>query len=148
MYNDFLKKKEQIANNKENKYISKPKTDKVSNDDERYVLTLQILNAVLAKLNKPKINNITEFKNMDKEDLLKSECKNIICSHYQIILDLFKKYGVTEFFQLKGNIYVINFVRFLAINCGYNFVSMQKEVRKRTDKHKYVRNCSRIYCIE
>jgi hypothetical protein len=96
MYIDFIKKKEQINLNKGNTHISKPKTDKVSNDDQRYVLTLQILNDVLVKLNKPKITNITEFKNIDKVDLLKSKCKNIICVHYQIILDLFKKYGVTE----------------------------------------------------
>jgi hypothetical protein len=146
IYGDIMKKKENIELTK-GQYVSKPKNDKVLLDDPRYKLTIEILNAILLALNKKKINSVTEFININKDDLSKNECKHVICAYHQKIVDLFEKYGVNEFYRLKGNNYVINYIRSIVVNCGYSFVGKTHENKEKYDNGMYKRVYRRLYSI-
>jgi hypothetical protein len=124
-------------------YVSTPKTDKVNKTDPKYVLTLEILNAIFKTLNKDIIEDITEFKNIKKNDLIKKECMDIINSYINNIVESFCGDDVDEkillFRRTKGKNGVINITRMMVINCGYKFISKQKNVPIKKDNYIRVR---------
>ena len=146
IYNGLIKKQqnEQLMNGQS---VSKPKNDKVKKEDPRYVLTLEVLNAILNKLHKPIIENISEFKDVNRDDLLKEECDLVMCTYYKKIMDLFKKYEVNDFYKVHGKNYVINIIRSLTINCGYYFVGKTRETKKMYNSGAHKRVYNRYYFI-
>jgi hypothetical protein len=145
MYADVLIHRE---NSNKGVYISKPKTDKVNKTDPKYVLTLEILNAILKTIDKDIIDDITEFMNIKKNDLIKKECMDIVQSKMASIVELFGNNNIDEKIQYyrraQGKNCVINIIRSLAIYCGYKFISKQCNVTKK--ENKYVRE--RFYFIK
>jgi hypothetical protein len=119
-------------------HVSKAKYDKLDKNDPRYKLTLEILNIILVKLNMDKIDVITNFKNIKRDDLMKQIIKTIFSLHTVKIVELFSKYNVVNFQKVYNENYVINMIRSLVTYCGYNFLSKQK---------KFVNGYVRIYSI-
>jgi hypothetical protein len=146
MYDDFIqnKKEKELTRGKN---ISKPKNNKVDKSDPRYIMTLNILNAILKELNKQEIDDIIQFKDISKDELLCGECKKIIYAQYPDIIKLFENHGVKDFCRINGTNYVINNIRFLAINCGYSFISRQKEKKEKCGDGMYKRKFITYYLI-
>jgi hypothetical protein len=99
-------------------------TDK---NDPKYVIALRFLNHILTNNNKPMIQDILDFKNITRQEILKqenldklNEMENEIYKHFDKM-----KCG----YYRKSDNYVINFLRGMIKQLGY------KIIREEKDKH-------------
>ena len=145
LYNINLikKQKEQILSNKKtNINIKKTKKTKIDCNDNKYIITMEFLNAILKIIGKIKINDITEFKDIRREDLLKNECKDVLEEYLNKIIKCFGKTKIA--FRNKDivNLYILTVIKCLCMECGYNFKSCKKiintTITTNNYRHKYI----------
>ena len=104
-------------------HTRKSKCEKINSESEKYKVTLNFLNGLLKNMNKEEINDITQFKNIKREDLLKESCNQILNEHINNIIQQFGKSKIRYNMRNKRNCYVLSVIKYLVSFCGYNFVS-------------------------
>ncbi len=112
-------------------YTKKPKNPKVNNNDIKYTTVLKFLNKLLEQLNMENIINITEFKNIKRNDILSNQCKIIINNN---IDELCKAFGKVKLDYYNRNIrkaYMATLLRKLVTLCGYTLESRRKDKKIR-----------------
>lgn len=134
LYKKFINEKKENDKNIKNKiknndqkgqiYIKKTKMKiKVDKESEQYKITLEFLNTILTTMEKEQINDITEFKDINRNNLIKDECKKIVDDYLERII---KQFGKTKIAYRNRNTvdhYIISLIKYMAINCGYSFKS-------------------------
>src|SRR5437667_169198 len=94
MYDNAIKN---IDNKKEQEkpksgiYIKKSKYEKIDKNSEKYKITLEFLNALLKIMGKEEIKDITEFKDIKRQELLKPECIKVLDEYLDKIVEQFGK---------------------------------------------------------
>lgn len=140
LYNKFIE-----INKPSSKYrIKQSKCDKVDKEDEKYIVTLKFLNAILITLGKDQIKEITQFKNIRREELLKEECKAILPEYLDKLIELFGKTKLRYRDKNITNQYILMVLKLLVINCGYSFKAIDKKklifssIKKKYERENYV----------
>ena len=129
--NSIDKLKEQEKSNS-SVHIKKPKTDKkVDKEDEKYKLVLEFLNALLVKLGKSKIDDITKFQNIKRDELLKPECTQVLGQYLDRFTKEFGKRSLRYELRGKTNSYVIMVIKRLGNYLGYIFESKKKAIMRK-----------------
>lgn len=120
-------------------HTRKPKCGKINNESEKYKVTLNLLNGLLKNMNKEEIDDITQFKNIKREDLLKESCNQILNEHIDNIIQQFGKSKIRYNMRNKRNCYVLSVIKYLVSFCGYDFVSnnISEYVIKNTMTYDY-----------
>ncbi len=106
-------------------------------NDTKKKLMLKLLNKILANIGKEKITDITEFIDIDREDIIKE--KNIK-SLNEMQNDLFEVFNKSKsgFYRKTDNI-VLNCLRGLLKELNYDFVRKCKEKSEYIDGKSYRR---------
>jgi hypothetical protein len=97
----------------------------VDKNDPKYVIALQFLNHILTNNNKPNIQDILEFKDITRQEILKDE--NLIRLN-EMEPELYKHFDKDKCgYYRKTDNYVINFFRQMLKEIGYKAVMEKKD---------------------
>jgi hypothetical protein len=142
MYNDFITKKEQEEMNKRCQHIKDAKGNKIPISDPKYKLGLKFINALLVKLGKDKIDDITQFKDIRRDNLLGDGSKEILNEYIE---KLAFNFGRTKLQYNKKDVYdtyVLSVLRSITTILGYKFVT------KRNRKKEALNNSNKTAIVE
>ena len=127
------------------KFIKKAKVKIIDTTTPKYKVLLKFINKILVNLHKEPINDLTQFKNIDRLDIIKPENK--------IILEGMAKEIFMHYDKIKSGYYhkstniVHNVVRKLVKEVGLSFSSKKKKVYYRKYNSTCVR-CAYLYTIK
>jgi hypothetical protein len=97
----------------------------VDKNDPKYVLALQFLNHILTNNNKPQIQDILEFKDITRQEILKQENLNKL---NEMETELYKHFDKMKCgYYRKTDNYVINFFRGMLKEMGYKAIHIEKD---------------------
>ena len=117
----------------------------VDKNDPKYVIALQFLNHILINNNKPQIQDILEFKDITRQEILKQENLNKL---NEMEPELYKHFDKDKCgYYRKTDNYVINFFRQMIKEMGYKAVIEKKDRTIKIDGQSY-RQKLMIYHIE
>ena len=120
---------------------SEEKVDKIKieKDSEKYKVTLKLLNKILVNIGKEEIDDITKFKDIDREDIIKDVNVKALC---EMEKELFtehyskKKCG----YYRKTNAMVLNCIRSMMKDAGFEFTKKKKEKNEKINGKSYKRS--------
>lgn len=113
------------------------KYPKVDKDDEKYIVTLKFLNELLTVLNKEKIDDITMFKNILRDDLLKPECNNVLENNISDLTKIFGKIRLQYRHRNTIKCYIISVIKTISKMCGYSFKSRNRSAIRKIDTTQF-----------
>jgi hypothetical protein len=142
---------ENIIKNKK-KQTDVPDNDKLklrlSKDHPKYVVTLNFINDLLKILGRDDIDDLTEFKNIKRDDLLKPECTKVLDNHLDSIVEHFGKTNILYSRRDKLKLYIMIIIKRISQMCGYTFKSIPKNASIKNKNNKYyTRECWVVYSI-
>ena len=132
---------------KNNTHIKKSKHIKINKNNEKYILTLNFLNALLTSLNKEKIDDIIKFKDIRKDELLKPECKQILENYLDKITAQFGKVKLNYRHRHNFKNYIITIIKHIVTVCGYTFKPLNKQVNTLIGNNLYKHSRITIYSV-
>lgn len=98
-----------------------PKKPKVFKNDPKYIFVLGFLNALLTKWNFPNIAEITEFKNIKRDEFNKGETKLVVCDYLDKIVVMFGKNAIDFNHKNYYKLYSLVVTQCLVSHTGYKF---------------------------
>jgi len=117
----------------------------VDKNDPKYVIALQFLNHILTNNNKQNINDILDFKDISREEIIKQENLNKLNNMES---ELYKHFDKDKCgFYRKTDNYVINFFRQMLKEIGYKAITTKKDRTVKINGVSY-RKKFMIYHIE
>ena len=97
----------------------------IDKNDPKYVFALQFLNHILINNNKPQIQDILEFKDITRQEILKQENLNKL---NEMETELYKHFDKMKCgYYRKTDNYVINFFRGMLKEMGYKAIHIEKD---------------------
>ena len=117
----------------------------VDKNDPKYVIALQFLNHIMTNNNKPQINDILDFKDISREEIIKQENLNALNNMESELYKHFSK--IKCGYYRKSNNYVINFFRGMLKEMGYKGQYNEVDKNVNIDGTNY-RKKFMIYYIE
>ena len=115
----------------------------VDKANTKYILALDFLNHILTNNNKPNINDILDFKDITRQEILKQENLNKL---NEIEVDIYIHFNKDKCgYYRKTNNYTINFFRQMIKELGYKAVIEKKDrtidsfvdwINTKTKKHQ------------
>ena len=119
---------------------------KESNDSEKYKITLKLLNHILLNLKRDLIDDITKFKDIDRDDIIKEENTIFLETIINDIVIHFEKNKVGYYRRHKTKASVLNCLRGMIKSMGYEFVKVQKGKTTVINGRSYEKSCM-IYSV-
>ena len=117
----------------------------VDKNDPKYVIALQFLNHILTNNNKPQIQDILDFKDISRDEIIKQENLNKL---NEMETELYKHFDKDKCgYYRKTDNYAINFFRQMLKEMGYKAVTAKKDRTVKIDGVSY-RKKFMIYHIE
>jgi hypothetical protein len=114
--------------------VEKPKTDKESN---KYKLMLKLVNKILVNINKPQIDDLTKFIDIDREDIIKETNTKILDDMADELFEEFNK--SSSGYYRKTNAIVLNCLRGMCKELGFQFNHKRKEKSETINGKSYKR---------
>ena len=116
----------------------------ITKDSEKYKVLLKLVNKILNNIGKESVDDLIKFIDIDREDIIKdantkslNEMENEIFKHYNK-----KKSG----YYRKTDAIVLNCLRGLVKEAGYNLIKKQKGINTQINGKSYERT-HMIYSI-
>lgn len=119
--------------------------NKLDKSDEKYKLALKFINNILVNAQKSEINDILEFKDINRQQIVTQQNLDILTNMESEIYKLFDK--VKCGFYRKSDNYVINCLRGMIKQIGYKIILEQKDKTVNINGESY-RKKYMIYHIE
>ena len=117
----------------------------VDKNDPKYIIALRFLNHILTNNDKPQIQDILDFKNITRQEILKEENLNKL---NEMEADIYKHFDKDKCgYYRKTDNYVINFFRQMVKELGYKAILEKKDKTVKIDGQSY-RQKLMIYHIE
>ena len=107
------------------KYLRMVEKYNIKINMEKYDLILTIINDWLKLEKNTKLQELTEFKNMDKSDLLANNSYNILVKYQEKIKNIF---GIDLNLDVRKKEYIFFVLRKLLSNINYVLTSMEGEL--------------------
>lgn len=120
--------------------------EKVDPDSDKYKVVLKFVNRILVNLEKDEIDELTKFVNIDREDIIKEENKKVLI---EMEKDLFKHFNKDKcgFYRKTANGWVLNVLRGMVKEMGYELRAIQKEKNEYINGRSYKRT-HQFYSIQ
>lgn len=158
LIDDIYNKVSEAMNNKNNNkpinitpkgttHIKKSKYPKVDNNSGEYKVTVSFLNGLLKQMKKQEINDIIQFKNIQRSELMKPEYEQILNNHIDNIIEQFGKTKIRYNMRNQFDYYVITVIKYLTKLCGYEFMSHNFKNYDRTENNAHIYNLNTHYSI-
>lgn len=100
--------------------------NKISRDSDKYKVILKLINKILTNIDKKEIDDLTKFMNIDREDIIKDINKQSLIDMESELFPLFNKKD-SGYYRITGNGFVLNCLRGLLKETGYELLYAQKE---------------------
>jgi len=133
------------ANTEKVKVVQKKIIKKVGNNHIKYIVVLKLLNVILTNIGKPNIDDITMFVDIDREDIIKEVNKESIIAMEDELFPLFNEKA--SGYHRKTNNLVLNLLRNIVKDIGYELTYTKKDVYKLINGINY-RRSSALYYIK
>lgn len=143
--NDFINKiyKQRVVEKGLN--ISKKKKNVMINkNDNKYIMLLEFLNAILKQIGKDAIDDVLDFKNIPRDDILKEDVKGLLDVHLDQIIGIFGKKEIQYYNRKLIKDFIMSVIKSMAFECGYTLSKKKIEICKRNDP---IRRCAMLYTI-
>ena len=136
LYNEFVIN----PNKKSNKNVTKKIPSLIDTTTNKYKILLLFINKILLNIDKEPITNLTQFKNINREDIILP--KNIPILE-DLAPELFKQYNKKQsgYYRKSKNI-VHCVIRNLVKELGMSYCSEKKNIHTREKKRSYVKTQS------
>jgi len=122
--NDLLEKIYcRFINAKVKKEPIKIKKGKTEVTEQKLELLLRFLNSLLSAMEKDNIKEITDFKNIGREELLKDDCQKVFNEYIVEIYSLFGKSKLGRKSKKNEKGYIITVLKKMVSNVGYSIKS-------------------------
>lgn len=120
LYKNRSKWKKENSTKKESVKVNK----EIDKTTDKYKMALKLVNAILKNLNKDPIDDLTEFKDIDREDIIKDDNKKVLKDMEGELFNVFdkKKCG---YYRKTDNL-VLNTLRGICKEVGVEFVIEKK----------------------
>ena len=141
IYSKVIKEKEteKVKENKvpSNVRIKKPKGEKLDKSDKKYQLTLKFLNSLLKAVGKEEIDDITNFKEVKKDELLTDGCQKVLDKHINEICKIFGKSQI--YYRDRNSVehYIISLIKYMVSIIGYQFEFKIKSENSTLENNTY-----------
>ena len=114
---------------------------KVSKDSDKYKVALKLINKILVNIGKQEIDDLVNFVNIDREDIIK-ECNKIALVSMENELFTVAKFDkkACGYYRKNGNAYVLNLLRGLMKEMGYEMTYIKKEKNEQVGNKSYKRS--------
>lgn len=118
---------------------------KADRNSEKYKVALKLVNLILVNIGNTEIKDLTEFVNVDREDIIKDINKQSLIGMEGELFPLFNKKD-SGYYRKTGG-FVLNCLRGLMKEIGYKLIKKQKGVMEQIDGKSYERT-HMIYSIQ
>ena len=128
--------------------IKKSQYTKLDKTNEKYILTLKFLNDLLKAIGKEEIDDITNFKEVRRDDLLTDSCQKVFDNHISEICKVFGKSQI--YYRNKDSVdnYLISLIKYMIKLIGYQFVFKTKINKKPLGDNVYNITSNVLYSIK
>jgi len=114
-------------------------TQKISKDDDKYKLALKFVNVILKNIGKDEVDDLTKFKDVDREDIIKDVNKN---SFNDIADELFKNFNKKKCsYYRKTDTQILNCLRGMMKELGHELTYVQKDINGKIDDKTFRKTC-------
>ncbi|QKF94781.1 hypothetical protein QKU48_gp1323 [Fadolivirus algeromassiliense] len=117
---------------------------KAAPDSNKYKIALKLVNLILVNIGKEEVDDLTKFKDIDREDIIKDVNKKSLQDMESELFPLFNKKKVGYYRKTDG--LVLNCLRGMMKDIGFEMHKVQKGKMVIFDGKSYEKTCM-IYCI-
>ena len=127
-------------NNKKEEKKANVKPKNIDKTTDKYKVALKFINKILENIKKDQIDDLTDFKNIDRLDIIKPENKIVLEEMESEIFKHFSKIKCGYYRKSEaGDNYTINCLRGMIKIIGLKLNFIQKEQVETIDNKKYKR---------
>ena len=126
LYNDYVRGQTRIKKKKQKPIINV--------DSPKYKLLLAFLNKILTNVDKPNIEKVTDFINVDKDDVISEINNKIIDDMENEIIKIFDREKIGWYRRKTAKEYIMTFLRGACKENGYALTYTAKEVNEKNRK--------------
>ena len=101
-------------------------TIKLSKDDSKYIILLDFINDILKTMGKKAVTDINQFNNIERDNIIKQNCVDVMNSKYDKIVALYGKTSIHYRFRYTTKDYILSLLRSMTKVCGYQLKSEKK----------------------
>ena len=113
------------------------KDSKVTKDSDKYKVALKLVNKILINLGKDEIDDLTNFKDIDREDIIKDVNKQALDG---LAKEIFKHYDKKKCgYYRKTDALVLNVLRGMMKDAGFEMTKKQKGVMTKINDKSFER---------
>lgn len=123
---------------------SKPNV--IDKNSDKYQVALKLINAILKNMNKDSIDDLIEFKDIDREDIIQKENEEILNKMEDEIFKYFDKYAMNWYRRGKTKNYILTFLRKLCKDLKLKLSYSSKDVIEIINNKKF-RHTNCLYSI-
>lgn len=121
------------------------KENMIDKNSDKYKVLLKLVNNILSNIGKEKIVEVTEFQNIDRDDIIKEVNITTFRAIEKELFEYYDKYKCG--YYKKSNAYVLNCLRGLVKELGYKLIYTRKELGQIIDG-KSLRRTHTFYSIK
>lgn len=96
---------------------------------KKYNLILRFVNTILKNIGKDKINDLTDFKDISRDDFMVDENKDIFMEYQTEIFELFDKKKIGYYRKNETKCYTLTFLRCILKEINYKITYVEKKHR-------------------
>ena len=102
----------------------------ISDDKQKYEVSLKFINSLLKNMGKPEIKELTDFKNISREDIISESNKKVLEDMAEELFVYFNKYLFGWYRRSTTKNYVLTFIRKMCNDLGLVFKYEEKHHQK------------------
>jgi hypothetical protein len=126
-------------------YTTKKKTtdEQIDKTSEKYKVALKFVNKILVNIGKTEITDLIEFKNINKNDIVKEDNMKYVTEMSDEIFKYYDKVRCGYYYKNRSKRYILRIIEAMCEDIGHQMVYT------RTSKQvKTVQKTLYLYCIE
>ena len=112
--------------------IAKKDRSNVDKTSAKYQLVLKFVNTILTNMGKPNITDLTQFKDIDRDDILNEKNKEYYEEHEKEYLDNFGKEATGYYRRKTTKNYILTFFRGIVDDVGLELIVSHKNIIVKT----------------
>ena len=140
IYNDYKNlfiKKEKVSSKDEDYVELTSKNKVIDKSSDKYKIALKFINKILFNIGKPEINDLRDFKNIDREDIIKDVNKETLEAYEGKLFEYFDKVKCGWYRKKTINNYILTFLRNMCNIIGTQFIYEKRDITEKVNGKNY-----------
>lgn len=113
--------------------------DAINKDSDKYKVALKFINKILTNLGKAEVADLLEFKDIDREDIIKDINKKAFTDMEKELFKYFDKVKSNWYKRKNVLHYILTFLRYLCSDIGLSFDYRKKDINTTIDNKNFRR---------